>query len=103
MKIDIKPARRTGLRQSAAGDQARPTKTERIRASRQMEKVAVQIRATTTLKWNGGIVIPVPVDASKAATEAAIVQHLMANDQVMQWDWSEPPKLNDWWFNDEWE
>lgn len=103
MERDIKPARRTGLRQSAAGDQASPARTERIRASRQMEKVAVQIRATKTLKWNGGIVITVPVDASKAATEAAIVQHLMANDRVMQWDCSEPPKLNDWWFNDEWE
>lgn len=100
MERDIKPARRTGLRQSAAGDQASPARTERIRASRQMEKVAVEIRATTTLSWNGGIVIPVPADASKAAIEAAIVQHLMANDRVMQWDWSEPPKLNDWWFSE---
>jgi len=100
MKSDIKPARRTGLRQSA-GDQARPSRTERIRANFRMTKGTVRIEATTVLTWNGGnIDVNVSPGASRAEIEASIVQHLMANDRVMQWDWSEPPMLNDWWHDE---
>jgi hypothetical protein len=96
MKRDIKRARRTGLRQSAAGDQARPSRTERIRANFRMTKVTVRIEATTILTWNGGnIDVNVSPGASRAEIEASIVRHLMTNDAGVDWVWGEAPEIHE--------
>jgi len=96
MKSDIKRARGTGLRQSAAGDRACPLRTEGIRAKFRMTKATVEIEATTVLTWNGGnIDINVPPGASRAEIEASIVRHLMTNDSGVDWDWGEAPEIHD--------
>ena len=97
MKGDIKPSCESGLRASVAGKRARQAGTGRVRASRRMVELTVEIEATTTLTWDGGeIVVSLPADASRAEIEAAMVRHLMTNDRGLDWDWSEPPEIHDW-------
>jgi hypothetical protein len=96
MKSDIKHARERGLRASVAGKRARQARAGRIRASRRMEEITVEIEATNTLTWDGGeIVVTVPTGASREEIEAAIVRHLMTNDRGLDWDWAEP-EVQDW-------